>query len=129
MDELSAEEILDLKVKYGVALVVPVHLINNSFGGAAVYEPMFNVANYVMTGDLFRVERGTEITCRDPDPADGIADPGVGSCQPFKFDGIPDLPLISDLMGNVGARLIEYATTPPGHRNRVGLLDGTASGA
>ena len=38
MDELSAEEILELRATYGVGLVVPIHLVNNSFGGAAVYE-------------------------------------------------------------------------------------------
>lgn len=123
MDELSAEEILELKATYGVGLVVPVHLVNNSFGGAAAYEPMFNVANYVMTGSLFRVERGSELGCRDPDPGDGDADPDLGTCQPFRFDGIPELPLITDLMGDVGDRLAEYAATPAGHRNRVGLLD------
>jgi microsomal dipeptidase-like Zn-dependent dipeptidase len=113
MDELSAEEILKLKEEYGVALVIPVHLVNNSFGGSAVYEPFFNVANYIMNGDMFRIR----------------ADETLG----FKLDGIPsaylNYPLagdimLGDLLGRLGTRLSEYAATgTAGHRNRVGLLD------
>ena len=113
MDELSAEEILSLKEQYGVALVVPVHLVNNSFGGAAAYNTLFNVANYMMNGDLFRIK----------------ADSTLG----FQFPGIPsaytNLPVVGDLvaklgLGSLASRLTEYGSTGvAGHRNRVGLLD------
>ena len=110
MDELTTEEILALQAEYGVALVIPVHLVNNSFGGAAVYTELFNVANYVMNGDFFRV----------------YGDPTLG----FRFPGLPagytSIPIVGDLLGKtlLGTRLAEYGSTGSGgHRNRVGLLD------
>jgi microsomal dipeptidase-like Zn-dependent dipeptidase len=107
MDELSTAEILKLKQDYGVGLVTPIHLVDNSFGGAAVYEPFFNAANYVINGDLFRVAH----------------DPSLD----FRFEGVPrdytNIPVVRDIMGPIGPRLAEYASTPAGHRNRVGLRD------
>lgn len=39
----------------GIRYIFPVHLMNNSFGGAAVYDPFFNVANQHANGRLFSV--------------------------------------------------------------------------
>jgi microsomal dipeptidase-like Zn-dependent dipeptidase len=45
----------------GIRYVFPVHLIDNSFGGAAVYEMLFNFANRQANGYYFRV-----MTSSDP---------------------------------------------------------------
>jgi len=39
----------------GIRYIFPVHLLDNSFGGAAVYETLFNFANKQANGYLFRV--------------------------------------------------------------------------
>lgn len=39
----------------GIRYIFPIHLINNSFGGTAVYETMFNFANKQANGDYYRV--------------------------------------------------------------------------
>jgi microsomal dipeptidase-like Zn-dependent dipeptidase len=44
---------LDRYYRKGVRHVFPVHLINNGFGGAALYEDMFNVLNKIETGEYF----------------------------------------------------------------------------
>ncbi len=55
MDTLSADQIIHLARYYDVRLVTPIHLTDNDFGGAAVYEPAFNTANYFMNGRFFNV--------------------------------------------------------------------------
>jgi microsomal dipeptidase-like Zn-dependent dipeptidase len=45
----------------GIRYVFPVHLIDNSFGGAAVYDSLFNIANQHANGYLFKV-----VTSPDP---------------------------------------------------------------
>jgi microsomal dipeptidase-like Zn-dependent dipeptidase len=44
---------LDRYYRKGVRHVFPVHLMNNAFGGAALYEDMFNVLNKIETGEYF----------------------------------------------------------------------------
>ncbi len=45
MDSLSPPQVLDLVQNDGVRHVIPIHLINNEMGGAAVYTDAFNTAN------------------------------------------------------------------------------------
>ncbi len=45
MDTLSPRQVLDLVQNDGVRHVIPIHLINNEMGGAAVYTDAFNTAN------------------------------------------------------------------------------------
>jgi microsomal dipeptidase-like Zn-dependent dipeptidase len=117
MDELSAEEILKLKEQYGVALVMPVHLINNSFGGTAVYNDFFNIANYLMNGELYRI---------DHDPTVGFQldlIQGVRAVNSFVNNVLKDIPVIKDLVANVPMPR-EYLEKPnEGHINKFGILD------
>lgn len=55
MDHLSPEEILTLHREEGLRHVTPIHLIDNAFGGAAVYNDTFNVNNYYFNGRFFKV--------------------------------------------------------------------------
>jgi microsomal dipeptidase-like Zn-dependent dipeptidase len=115
MDELTAEEILKLKQEYGVALVVPVHLVNNSFGGTAAYNTFFNVANFIMNGALIRVW---------PDDALGFQFPRFPSEYSATVASVPFLGgLLSNLWASLSAWLSDYDTGTAGHRNRVGLTD------
>lgn len=45
MDTLTAAQVLKLVDDYGVRHVIPIHLINNDFGGTAVYSDAFNAVN------------------------------------------------------------------------------------
>jgi len=116
MDELSAEEILKLKERYGVALVMPVHLINNSFGGTAVYNDFFNVANYFMNGDLYRIDHDPTVGFQ-LDLAQGMRE--LNSV----LNTLKELPIIKDLVGNLQVPR-EYLERPTeGHINKAGILD------
>jgi microsomal dipeptidase-like Zn-dependent dipeptidase len=44
----------------GVRYVFPVHLVDNAFGGAAVYHPLFSFANKRANGYHFRVETSSD---------------------------------------------------------------------
>src|SRR5262249_45547808 len=44
----------------GVRHIVPIHVIDNAFGGAALYSPMLDVGNYIFTWLLTRREPITE---------------------------------------------------------------------
>ncbi len=55
MDNLTIDQILELYDNHDVRLVTPIHLVDNSFGGAAVYDPLFNTANYWMNNYFFDV--------------------------------------------------------------------------
>lgn len=45
IDSLTEVQVLQLVDSYGVRHVIPVHLIDNDFGGTAVYSDAFNVVN------------------------------------------------------------------------------------
>ncbi len=55
MDTLDADEILRLYDSHGVRLVTPVHLVDNGFGGAAVYIDLFNTNNHYLNEKFFAV--------------------------------------------------------------------------
>ena len=50
LDSLTPDQILKLVRDDGVRHVIPVHLINNRIGGAAVYSDAFNAANNFVNG-------------------------------------------------------------------------------
>jgi microsomal dipeptidase-like Zn-dependent dipeptidase len=54
----------------GIRHVFPIHLSNNSFGGTAVYEPLFNIENLYLTDDFYQVADGGPfgVDMRVPDP-------------------------------------------------------------
>jgi len=45
----------------GVRYVFPIHLVNNKFGGTAVYEDLFNFANKYSTGSFFKVNQSASV--------------------------------------------------------------------
>jgi microsomal dipeptidase-like Zn-dependent dipeptidase len=48
MDSLSLSQIQSLVQQFGVAHVIPVHLVDNSFGGTAIYSDNFNgLSNFI----------------------------------------------------------------------------------
>lgn len=50
-DEVKNE--MDRLWENGVRYILPVHITNNIFGGAALYEPSFNISNKYNTGEEF----------------------------------------------------------------------------
>lgn len=119
MDRLSPKEILELRDAYGVAVVNPIHLVNNpDFGGTAVYSDLFNVANWAYAGEAFSVHL-------DPTLRHRIGAPGqMGTSYvfgpPFLFiDGV------SPIDGEQCALSYEACDgdgpTVGGHANDLGL--------
>ena len=114
MDQLTITDILNLVRDEGVRFVTPVHLVNNSFGGSAVYDEMFNTANEYLTQEYFDV----------------VEDVGVN----FRFNPVPEY--LRWVSGNIfdGGDMIGHGAMAPtdassviynygvsGHRNKKGL--------
>ncbi|WP_133299963.1 membrane dipeptidase [Larkinella punicea] len=124
----------------GVRYVFPIHLVDNKFGGTAVYEDLFNLANKYATGSLFTVASSTDptITHRLGSGLDGAGNLSVkaaidgasGIPFPPAFDAfkcpVPMLgcwdkfKLITGLL-TPDAQYARYASTPGGHANSKGL--------
>jgi microsomal dipeptidase-like Zn-dependent dipeptidase len=132
----------------GVRYMFPIHLVDNSFGGSAVYEMLFNFANRHANGHHFRVE-----TSRDPNVAysasltDGPLGSenalilgakgfleGLGQIPAPCFNDIRCFPPPGKILccGSYGRILSLLNPTPeldayklirPGHVNAVGLTD------
>lgn len=126
----------------GVRYVFPIHLIDNQFGGAAVYEDLFNVANKYSTGELYSVESSQmidpRITHRLGAGIDGIGNFGMRAI----LDGLSGIPyppafhvihcpfpifncwdrfnFIRNLF-SPDPRYVEYAAISGGHVNAKGL--------
>ena len=132
----------------GVRYVFPVHLVDNVFGGAAVYSLMFSFANKRANGYHFLVE-----TSSDPDITyalgriDGVPLFGIGNASLVAIHGLLvglgelPAPCINDISclpppgkvrccGNFGSitdilspspELDVYSFIPPGHVNVLGL--------
>ncbi|HOY21013.1 MAG TPA: RICIN domain-containing protein [Haliscomenobacter sp.] len=91
----------------GVRYIFPIHLVDNKFGGTAVYEDMFNLSNYHQSG------RHWDIVCANP--ADGIT-------KKFVVAGF-DAPLAA-AKAKIGVDAFRNPPTPPncsGHVNNLGL--------
>jgi len=108
---------VDRLYSLGVRYIFPIHLTNNAFGGSAIYEHGFNVANKYNTGRAFNVEavdsRATGITFKLQNPFQAIDNLGVLAMR-FTGTVIP-----GHVMPNTRANYPEY--TDPGlsrgHRN------------
>jgi len=48
----------------GIRYVFPIHLVNNKFGGTAVYEDLFNFSNKYSTGSFFTVNESDKVGFR-----------------------------------------------------------------
>ena len=56
--------ILEWLRSQGCRMMTPLHLANNSFGGAAVYDDKFNLLNHFLRGDFLQVEGSAQVTFR-----------------------------------------------------------------
>lgn len=104
MDQLTADNIIVLKETQGVRLVTPIHLVNNSFGGAAIYDGLFNISNLLLTGSFFEVDFDKNID--------------------FRLTQIPtgDLNLYGISIPNPLSVYPDYGTpNQGGHKNKIGL--------
>lgn len=123
---------IDRLYNMGVRYIFPVHVTDNAFSGAAVYEPSFNVANKYNTGSPFKVEavdsKLTGITFRLTHPfmeiRQSITDPNItmvsqmGIPPPPGFEIIsgPFVPLMQALFSKV-AQILPAHIMPDVRRN------------
>jgi microsomal dipeptidase-like Zn-dependent dipeptidase len=119
---------IDRLYAMGVRYVFPIHIVNNAFGGAAVYgddmEPiLFNLSNFYITGSRFTVEAvptaSTGIGFKCPDLSAALSNSIVrGGIDVLRH--IPGLPLKPEVMD-----VNRYSYPDPGHafghRNVLGL--------
>lgn len=96
----------------GVRYAFPIHLINNKFGGTAIYQDVFNLSNYHVTGKFW------DIQC---------ANPGEGIKHKFVVAGF-DFPLAGAKATKLQVDIARNPQDPPdcgneGHRNSLGLTD------
>lgn len=94
----------------GVRYVFPVHVIDNKFGGTAVYEDAFNLSNYRESGNFWDIECGK--------PTDKI--------NYFYKPGGFDAAVMAVKAIKLGVDIARNPPTPPtckglGHRNKRGL--------
>ncbi|MEY4510193.1 MAG: hypothetical protein RLZZ450_2315 [Pseudomonadota bacterium] len=64
MDQLSAEQLLELVKSHQVRTVIPIHLADNAFGGTAVYRDLFNSSSNFLNGRPFAVLGDPNISFR-----------------------------------------------------------------
>jgi microsomal dipeptidase-like Zn-dependent dipeptidase len=76
LDTLSNAQVLELVRNHGVRSVIPIHLTNNSFGGAAVYDDLFNSANKYVNGRFFDVVGDPRLSTRLSTDPQQLSDPG-----------------------------------------------------
>ncbi|MEZ5040133.1 MAG: membrane dipeptidase [Saprospiraceae bacterium] len=129
----------------GVRYIFPIHLTDNKFGGAAVYEDLFNYVNRYSTGSLFSVEQSADATINFRlgngldgagnlgikaalDRASGISFPPALNIDPFdsRFCPVPTLgcwdkfKFVQGLLAP-DSRYATYTRTALGHVNAEGL--------
>jgi len=64
MDQLTVDDMLQLWDSHDLRFVTPIHLVNNTFGGAAIYEASFNTANQWLNGSFFDVKEDNALEFR-----------------------------------------------------------------
>ena len=129
--------------RLGVRYVFPIHLVDNAFGGAAVYDPLFSFANHRANGYHFTVEHSADpFVTYDASQIEELPIAGTGasiSVLRGLLEGLGELPFpcfdascsfqlrccgsieeITDLIAPA-AELEAYATIAPGHVNTLGL--------
>ncbi|MGC4044398.1 MAG: membrane dipeptidase [Armatimonas sp.] len=139
MDTLSPEQIQKLVKEEHVRHVIPIHLINNSLGGCAVYTDAFNTANTFVNATrdsknwnnpkddaFFRIVTDPKLSVHLALPQTLVAEGSNllqgGAIWPRCVDSENTM-LMSFL-----ARGYNYTQQGPGHRNALGLTsEGTAT--
>jgi hypothetical protein len=99
-----------------VRYIFPVHVVDNLFGGTAIYQPLFNIANFRDTGHFWQVECSVKGDDIDGKYAGGF-DPVTVAAVKIGFDP-KNQPPASPACPQKGRR--EQGT---GHRNSMGLTD------
>lgn len=102
MDSLNFDQINSLANEFGVRVVTPIHMANNTFGGAAVYADLFNSNNRFLTGNFYRVKGDPSLDFRLSRPS-VVQYHGAGIWQRL-------LPLIAPLTPVAGPLLTPPAT-------------------
>jgi microsomal dipeptidase-like Zn-dependent dipeptidase len=94
----------------GVRYVLPIHVTDNTFGGTAIYEPVFNVADYRETGHYWIIQ---------------CAAPGEGITFQFNTYNNNDVAwLVNALhMNYVPPQSPPISGGCPGHKNALGLTN------
>lgn len=147
-DEAAVRAEIQRLHRKGIRYVFPIHLIDNAFGGAAVYKMLFNLANKNQNGSYFSVTQSSDknITYRanfiDNTPGvDTLASHGIYAllqgigqlpapcfndaikCQPFPPGVVRccgSYPKIMSILKPT-AQFDVYKTIKPGHVNSKGL--------
>jgi microsomal dipeptidase-like Zn-dependent dipeptidase len=63
MDTLTVDQMIALKEE-GVRHATPIHLVDNSFGGVAVYSDLFNSSNYYLNERFYQVTGDSNLNFR-----------------------------------------------------------------
>ena len=138
LNTLTITQILTLIADFKVRHVIPIHLINNSFGGTAVYSDVFNSENNWINNSFYTVEPDAQLSLQLGAPATLTnSNPNAQSAgttilevlSTVVLGGVPiAVPLVN---GNLGA--IQPTTLSPyqfgqlgypqsgGERNTLGL--------
>lgn len=59
--DTAVAQLLDVLYEQGLRMLIPIHLADNAFGGAAIYDNMFNTLNYYLNDEYFSVSDGSEV--------------------------------------------------------------------
>lgn len=110
MDDLSVDEILELQANYGVAHVIPIHLVNNDFGGTAIYNDEFNGMNRFLQNQTLTPVASSTVSFR--------LNPQVPSLLALPAGGLT--------IGEDGPPQLYPACSSGGHINSLGLEDNEA---
>lgn len=122
IDDVKKE--IDRLYNLGVRYIFPVHVTDNVFSGAAVYEPQFNVANKYNTGSPFKVEvvdsakTGINFKMHHPfmEIRQSITDPTITMVSQMGIPPPPGFEIISGpFMPLMQALFFKVAQILPGH--------------
>jgi microsomal dipeptidase-like Zn-dependent dipeptidase len=120
MDSFSVEQIVTLSNDFGVRDVIPIHLIDNDFGGVAVYSDLFNSHNHYVNGKFYQALGEATITFRlgRPNRLKYITGDPFGGGDLFKHGAMEP-----EAIGDAEYRALAYPSDQ-GHRNSRGLVGG-----
>lgn len=85
LDSLYTDQILDLAAQFGVRHVIPVHLSNNTIGGTAVYDDLWNANTFFQTGGFIQVRTNPCVSFRVGRPTH-LTSGTAGAVQPELVD-------------------------------------------
>ena len=113
MDTLSAGQIVDLVKNHQVRHIIPIHLVDNNFGGTALAGDLFNTSNEYLTGSFYKV------AC-DPALQFRLGRPSV--LRPSGTLRMPGAMLVKPLDDDA-FRKLGYAKCTGGQKNAKGLAE------